>query len=79
MDATYFDTHSKDYRQLSQIPGGSFHCGEDVANIYASGPMAHLVHGVHEQNYVAHVMGHAACTGPYAGNCKVPGRLNEAV
>lgn len=78
LDATNFDTHSKGYQQLSQIPGGSFHSGEDVA-IYATGPMAHLVHGVDEQSYVAHVMGYAACMGPYAGNCKVAGRLNEAV
>ena len=79
LDATNFDTHSKGYQQLSQIPGGSFHSGEDVA-IYATGPMAHLVHGVHEQSYVAHVMGYAACMGPYAGNCMVSGRLiNETV
>lgn len=27
--------------------------------------MSHLFHGVHEQSYVAHVVGHAACMGPY--------------
>lgn len=32
--------------------------------------MAHLFDGVHEQNYVAHVIGHAACMGPYSENCK---------
>lgn len=30
-----------------------------------SGPMAHLFHNVHEQNYVAHVMAYAARIGPY--------------
>ena len=40
------------------------HGGEDVA-IYARGPMAHLFHGVKEQNYVAHVMAYAACLPPY--------------
>lgn len=40
------------------------HGGEDVA-IYAKGPMAHLFHGVKEQNYVAHVMAYAACLQPY--------------
>lgn len=43
------------------------HGGEDVA-IYAKGPMAHLFHGVKEQNYVAHVMAYAACLEPYK-NC----------
>lgn len=43
------------------------HGGEDVA-IYAKGPMAHLFHGVKEQNYVAHVMAYAACLEPYR-NC----------
>ncbi|XP_048241155.1 alkaline phosphatase, tissue-nonspecific isozyme-like [Haliotis rufescens] len=41
------------------------HGGEDVA-IYARGPMSHLFHGVHEQNYIAHVMMYASCVGPYA-------------
>lgn len=55
------------------------HGGEDVA-IYAKGPMAHLFHGVKEQNYVAHVMAYAACLEPYtncplhldgSGGCKI--------
>ena len=40
------------------------HGGEDVA-IYAVGPMAHMFHGVHEQNYIAHVMAYSACVGRY--------------
>lgn len=43
------------------------HGGEDVT-IYAKGPMAHLFHGVKEQNYIAHVMAYAACLDPYK-NC----------
>jgi len=31
------------------------HAGEDVA-IFASGPLAHCVHGVMEQNWIYHVM-----------------------
>ena len=45
------------------------HGGEDVA-IYARGPMSHLFHGVHEQNYIAHVMRYASCVGDNKGHCK---------
>lgn len=48
------------------------HGGEDVA-IYAKGPMAHLFHGVQEQNYIAHVMAYSACIGPYLDDCDRPG------
>lgn len=37
-----------------------------------TGPMAHLFHRVHEQSYVAHVMGYAACIGPYKDDCARP-------
>lgn len=40
------------------------HGGEDVA-VFARGPQAHLVHGVQEQTFVAHVMAFAACLEPY--------------
>ncbi|KAH0509380.1 Alkaline phosphatase, placental-like [Microtus ochrogaster] len=40
------------------------HGREDVA-IFARGPQAHLVHGVREQNYIAHVMAFAGCLEPY--------------
>jgi hypothetical protein len=36
--------------------------------IYARGPMSHLFHGVHEQTYIAHVMGYASCVGDYKRN-----------
>ena len=39
------------------------HAGEDVA-IYASGPGAHLLHGVLEQNVIFHVMADALGLGP---------------
>ncbi len=47
---------SLDYLQPSLVPLGSeTHSGEDVG-IYASGPQAHLFHGVVEQNYIGHVI-----------------------
>jgi alkaline phosphatase len=49
-----------DYLQQALIPRSSeTHSGEDVA-IYASGPWAHLFDGTVEQNYIFHVMQHAA-------------------
>uniref|UniRef100_A0A3P8RW51 Alkaline phosphatase n=1 Tax=Amphiprion percula TaxID=161767 RepID=A0A3P8RW51_AMPPE len=57
-----------EYMQQAAVPlDAETHGGEDVA-IYAKGPMAHLFHGVKEQNYVAHVMAYAACLEPYT-NC----------
>lgn len=44
------------------------HGGEDVA-VFAKGPMAHLLHGVHEQNYIPHVMAYAACIGQNRDHC----------
>lgn len=43
--------------------------------------MSHLFHGVHEQSYVAHVVGHAACMGPYATHCQImqPQAVSSAV
>ena len=54
------------FQQQSIVPLSSeTHGGEDVV-IFARGPMAHLFHGVHEQNYIAHVMGYASCVGDYS-------------
>ncbi|KAF3835222.1 hypothetical protein F7725_027780 [Dissostichus mawsoni] len=62
---TMADYHDEEYMQQAAVPLDSeTHGGEDVA-IYAKGPMAHLFHGVKEQNYVAHVMAYAACLEPY--------------
>ncbi|XP_063923408.1 alkaline phosphatase 4-like [Zophobas morio] len=41
------------------------HGGEDVG-IFATGPSSHLIRGVMEQNYVAHLISYAACIGPRA-------------
>uniref|UniRef100_A0A8C6WDY7 Alkaline phosphatase n=1 Tax=Nannospalax galili TaxID=1026970 RepID=A0A8C6WDY7_NANGA len=65
-------TESSDptYRQQAAVPVGSeTHGGEDVA-IFARGPQAHLVHGVQEQNYIAHVMAFAGCLEPYT-DCRL--------
>ncbi|CAL4126004.1 unnamed protein product [Meganyctiphanes norvegica] len=68
---TTVDTGAADYVSMSTIPmkgGFELHGGEDVV-AYAAGPMAHLFSGVQEQTFVAHVMGFAACIGPYT-NCQ---------
>jgi alkaline phosphatase len=55
-DLSEVDTEHPDYLQESAVPAGyETHGGEDVA-IYATGPGAHLVRGVMEQNAVFHVM-----------------------
>ncbi|XP_019904309.1 alkaline phosphatase, intestinal, tandem duplicate 1 isoform X2 [Esox lucius] len=62
---TLVDYYDEEYMQQSAVPLDSeTHGGEDVA-IYAKGPMAHLFHGVKEQNYIAHAMAYAACIPPY--------------
>ncbi|XP_037704611.1 intestinal-type alkaline phosphatase [Choloepus didactylus] len=61
------DSQSEDaeYQQQAAVPLGSeTHGGEDVA-VFARGPQAHLVRGVQEQTFVAHVMAFAACLEPY--------------
>ncbi|GAB1285190.1 Alkaline phosphatase [Apodemus speciosus] len=64
-DVTDKETRDPKYRQQAAVPLSSeTHGGEDVA-IFARGPQAHLVHGVQEQNYIAHVMAFAACLEPY--------------
>ena len=45
------------------------HGGEDVP-IYATGPMAHLFTGVHDQSYVAHVLSYASCVGENKEHCE---------
>uniref|UniRef100_A0A8C7ZZB4 alkaline phosphatase n=1 Tax=Oryzias sinensis TaxID=183150 RepID=A0A8C7ZZB4_9TELE len=60
---------TNDYRQQAAVPLESeTHGIEDVA-IFAKGPMSHLIHGVQEQNYIAHVLAYAACLEPYE-NCR---------
>lgn len=58
-----------DYRQVSAVPLlYETHGGEDVP-VYATGPMAHLFDGVHEQHYIAHAMAYAACVGINRQHC----------
>ncbi|XP_040828358.1 intestinal-type alkaline phosphatase-like [Ochotona curzoniae] len=64
-------SNDPEYRQQAAVPLSSeTHSGEDVA-LLARGPQAHLVHGVQEQSYVAHVMAFAACIEPYT-DCGLP-------
>ncbi|OWF42955.1 alkaline phosphatase-like [Mizuhopecten yessoensis] len=63
------DTTDNDYLQVAAAPRSSeTHGGEDVS-IYARGPMSHLIHGVHEQHYIAHVMTYAACVANNKHRC----------
>ncbi|XP_072174583.1 alkaline phosphatase-like [Diadema setosum] len=55
------DYEADGFKQDATIPADyETHGGTDVA-IYAKGPWAHLFHGVHEQNYIPHVVRYAAC------------------
>lgn len=75
-DLTHVDTTALNYLQEAAVPASSeSHGGEDVG-IYARGPMAHLFHGVHEQNYIAHVMAFASCVGAYKDNTKCAAALH---
>lgn len=59
----------KNYTYQSVVPmKRSTHSSEDVIAL-ASGPMAHLIHGVHEQSYLAHVMMYASCVGDNISHC----------
>ena len=59
-ELTQEEATDPDYLQQAAIPKSSeTHSGEDVA-VYASGPFAHLFDGTVEQNYLFHVMHHAA-------------------
>ncbi|NXK00791.1 PPBT protein, partial [Corythaixoides concolor] len=49
------------------------HGREDVA-VFARGPMAHLLHGVREQNYIPHAMAYAACIGANRAHCNAAAR-----
>ena len=71
-----FNSAYRFYQQSRLVPlNYETHAGEDVG-IYATGPMSHLFHGVHEQNYIAHVMAYASCVGPNTDHCDKP-RPNE--
>lgn len=58
------------YQAQSAVPlRQETHGGEDVA-VFAKGPMAHLLHGVHEQNYIPHAMAYASCVGQNLDHCQ---------
>ncbi|CAM9754284.1 unnamed protein product [Bubo scandiacus] len=62
------------YQAQSAVPlRQETHGGEDVA-VFARGPMAHLLHGVHEQNYIPHAMAYAACIGSNRAHCNAAAR-----
>ncbi|XP_041378027.1 alkaline phosphatase, tissue-nonspecific isozyme-like [Gigantopelta aegis] len=62
-------TDARDYQQYNSVQMLSgVHGGQDVA-IFARGPMSHLFHSVHEQNYIAHVMAYASCVGSNKKHC----------
>ncbi|XP_051009618.1 intestinal-type alkaline phosphatase [Acomys russatus] len=70
-NVTTAESNDPSYRQQAAVPVKSeTHGGEDVA-IFARGPQAHLLHGVQEQNYIAHVMAFAGCLEPYT-DCGLP-------
>ncbi|KAG8430501.1 hypothetical protein GDO86_020483, partial [Hymenochirus boettgeri] len=63
------DFNHPNYLAQSAVPlRMETHGGEDVA-VFAKGPMAHLLHGVHEQNYIPHVMAYASCIGQNQEHC----------
>lgn len=69
---TSVDTEDPSFLQDALVPlyetVEETHGGQDVA-IYATGPLAHLFHGVQEQNYIAHVMRYASCLGKNKDHC----------
>lgn len=63
------DYEEMNYLAQSAVPlSMETHGGEDVA-VFAKGPLAHLLHGVNEQNYIPHVMAYAACIGQNRDHC----------
>ncbi|XP_036387719.1 alkaline phosphatase, tissue-nonspecific isozyme [Megalops cyprinoides] len=64
------DYEHNNYQAQSAVPlRMETHGGEDVA-VFSRGPMAHLLHGVQEQNYIPHVMAYAACIGQNTHHCQ---------
>ncbi|CAI6360593.1 unnamed protein product [Macrosiphum euphorbiae] len=62
---TVSNTTHHDYTQQVGIPEETgLHGGSDVA-VYAKGPMGHLFHSIHEQNYIAHAIAYATKIGAY--------------
>lgn len=66
-DPAWIDTTDKNYRQQALVPKKSETHGPQDVGIYASGPKAHLIGGVVEQNYIFHVIEHALSLKTRAG------------
>uniref|UniRef100_A0A3Q3WR19 Alkaline phosphatase n=1 Tax=Mola mola TaxID=94237 RepID=A0A3Q3WR19_MOLML len=63
------DYQENNYQAQAAVPlTMETHGGEDVA-VFAKGPLAHLLHGVQEQNYIPHVMAYASCIGQNREHC----------
>nr|XP_054768270.1 alkaline phosphatase-like [Lytechinus pictus] len=79
-DYSGVDTESRDWVQDAMIPlQAETHGGADVP-IYAQGPWSHLFAGVHEQNYIAHAVRHAACLDASASSaCTVSGSQDDVM
>ncbi|XP_062620491.1 alkaline phosphatase-like [Saccostrea cucullata] len=68
-DPDKVDTTADNYVQTSAVHlEVETHGGEDVP-VYARGPWSHLIHGVHEQHYIYHVMSLASCVGTQKTKC----------
>lgn len=62
-------SEENNYQAQSAVPLASeTHGGEDVA-VFSKGPLAHLLGGVREQNFIPHVMAYAACIGKNKDHC----------
>ncbi|XP_062408036.1 alkaline phosphatase, tissue-nonspecific isozyme [Sardina pilchardus] len=78
-DISKVNTKLGDYVQQAAVPLASeTHGGEDVC-VFARGPMAHLLQGVHEQSYLPHAMAHAACIGSDTRHCTHTFKLGDYV
>jgi len=62
------------FRQPSASPLKSETHGGDDVGIWAQGPWSHLIHGVHEQSYIATVMSYAGCLGKHEARPGCPKR-----
>jgi len=62
------------FRQPSASPLKSETHGGDDVGIWAQGPWSHLIHGVHEQSYIATVMSYAGCLGKHEARPGCPRR-----
>lgn len=56
-------TDDNEYKFPAMVPLSSETHGGDDVGVFASGPWAHLLSGVIEQNVIPHVMAYASCVG----------------